>query len=153
MKKLINITKYLFLVATVVIGIIVGIYIYNSYKTSNYLNELTYDIVEESYGNYGNYEKSKYRGIVSEKIYSQLNYIYEENYSNREKFNITVSQHSEPKTQITSNNTAETKYICESHYGIIDTDRDNVGAISHCTVFWAFDENGVWKIIDFYEPP
>ncbi len=55
--------------------IIIGVYIYNQIKISNYLSKLTYDIVQESYDTYGDYSKSKYQDIVSENIYSSMNYL------------------------------------------------------------------------------
>ena len=53
--------------------IIIGVYIYNQIKISNYLSDLTYDIVQESYDNCGDYSKSKYQDIVPENIYSIMN--------------------------------------------------------------------------------
>ena len=38
---------------------------------------LTYDIVQESYDNCGDYSKSKYQDIVSERFYKSMNYLHE----------------------------------------------------------------------------
>ena len=71
-------------------GIIAVIAIGNLIKTTNYLNSLTYDIVKESYDNCGDYLKSKYQDIVSERFYKSMNYLHESERVKLEAENINI---------------------------------------------------------------
>ena len=61
-------------------------------KYRNNLTDLTYDIVQESCDNYGDYSKSKYQDIVSEQIYKNMNYLYVENCTDKKQFRKFLSQ-------------------------------------------------------------
>ena len=86
--------------------IIIGVYIYNQIKISNYLSELTYDIVQESYDNCGDYSKSKYQDIVPENIYSSMNYLLGIEKNERNNIRIVKAYHTTPITLILSGITA-----------------------------------------------
>ena len=74
-KKKIIVTTVTTAVVFITVG--TGVYINHLIKISNYLSDLTYDIVQESYDNCGDYSKSKYQGIVSERFYKSMNYLHE----------------------------------------------------------------------------
>ena len=88
-KKKIIVTTVTTAVVFITVG--TGVYINHLIKVKNYLSDLTYDIVQESYDTYGDYSKSKYQDIVSENIYSSMNYLRSGSYDNRDEFIIYVS--------------------------------------------------------------
>lgn len=112
-------------------------------KISNYLSNLTYDIVQESYDNYGDYSKSKYQDIVSENIYSSMNYLRSGSYDNRDEFIIYVSNQSKVNTLIFSLDTAESKYTYEIEFSIKGEEGYSYGK-STCTLQWKLDDDNVW---------
>lgn len=132
--------------------IIIGVYIYNQIKISNYLSKLTYDIVQESYDTYGDYSKSKYQDIVSENIYSSMNYLRSGSYDNRDEFIIYVSNQSKVNTLIFFLDTAESKYTYEIEFSIKGEEGYSYGK-STCTVQWKLDDDNVWRVSDFDDPP
>ena len=67
-KKKIIVTTVTTAVVFITVG--TGVYINHLIKVKNYLSDLTYDIVQESYDTYGDYSKSKYQDIVPENIFS-----------------------------------------------------------------------------------
>jgi len=77
-------------IAGIIAVIAIGIYTYNLIKTTNYLNSLTYDIVKGSYDNCGDYSKSKYQDIVSERFYKSMNYLHESERVKLEAENINI---------------------------------------------------------------
>ena len=82
--------KFLGIILGIIAIIIIGVYIYNQIKISNYLSDLTYDIVQESYDNCGDYSKSKYQDIVSERFYKSMNYLHESERVKLEAENINI---------------------------------------------------------------
>ena len=99
-KKKIIVTTVTTAVVFITVG--TGVYINHLIKVKNYLSDLTYDIVQESYDTYGDYSKSKYQDIVSENIYSSMNYLRSGSYDNRDEFIIYVSNQSKVNTLIFS---------------------------------------------------
>ena len=132
--------------------IIIGVYIYNQIKISNYLSELTYDIVQESYDNCGDYSKSKYQDIVPENIYSSMNYLLGIEKNERNNIRIVKAYHTTPITLILSGITAKSLYTAEGYYIKENEDHETGGKFSS-TVYWKLDDDNVWRVSDFDFPP
>ena len=132
--------------------IIIGVYIYNQIKISNYLSELTYDIVQESYDNCGDYSKSKYQDIVPENIYSSMNYLLGIEKNERNNIRIVKAYHTTPITLILSGITAKSLYTAEGYYIKENEDHETGGKFSS-TVYWILDDDNVWRVSDFDFPP
>ena len=132
--------------------IIIGVYIYNQIKISNYLSELTYDIVQESYDNCGDYSKSKYQDIVPENIYSSMNYLLGIEKNERNNIRIVKAYHTTPITLILSGITAKSLYTAEGYYIKENEDHETGGKFSS-TVYWNLDDDNVWRVSDFDFPP
>ena len=122
--------------------IIIGVYIYNQIKISNYLSELTYDIVQESYDNCGDYSKSKYQDIVPENIYSSMNYLLGIEKNERNNIRIVKAYHTTPITLILSGITAKSLYTAEGYYIKENEDHETGGKFSS-TVYWKLDDDNV----------
>ena len=90
--------------------IIIGVYIYNQIKISNYLSHLTYDIVQVSYDTYGDYSKSKYQDIVPENIYSSMNILPGPGEGDGSNYHITECYHTNPITLVIPGITAKSFY-------------------------------------------
>lgn len=132
--------------------IIIGVYIYNQIKISNYLSDLTYDIVQESYDNCGDYSKSKYQDIVSENIYSSMNYLLGIDKNERNNIRIVKAYHTTPIILILSGITAKSLYTAEGYYIRENEDHETGGKFSP-TVYWKLDDDNVWRVSDFDFPP
>ena len=132
--------------------IIIGVYIYNQIKISNYLSELTYDIVQESYDNCGDYSKSKYQDIVPENIYSSMNYLLGIEKNERNNIRIVKAYHTTPITLILSGITAKSLYTAEGYY-IKENEDHETGGKFLSTVYWKLDDDNVWRVSDFDFPP
>ena len=132
--------------------IIIGVYIYNQIKISNYLSNLTYDIVQESYDTYGDYSKSKYQDIVPENIYSSMNYLLGIEKNERNNIRIVEAYHTTPITLILSGITAKSLYTAEGYYIRENEDHETGGKFSP-TVYWKLDDDNVWRVSDFDFPP
>lgn len=132
--------------------IIIGVYIYNQIKISNYLSNLTYDIVQESYDTYGDYSKSKYQDIVPENIYSSMNYLLGIEKNERNNIRIVKAYHTTPITLILSGITAKSLYTAEGYYIKENEDHETGGKFSS-TVYWKLDDDNVWRVSDFDFPP
>ena len=132
--------------------IIIGVYIYNQIKISNYLSKLTYDIVQESYDTYGDYSKSKYQDIVPENIYSSMNYLLGIEKNERNNIRIVKTYHTTPITLILSGITAKSLYTAEGYYIKENEDHETGGKFSS-TVYWKLDDDNVWRVSDFDSPP
>ena len=132
--------------------IIIGVYIYNQIKISNYLSELTYDIVQESYDNCGDYSKSKYQDIVPENIYSSMNYLLGIEKNERNNIRIVKAYHTTPITLILSGITAKSLYTAEGYYIKENEDHETGGKFSS-TVYWKLDDDNVWRVSDIDSPP
>ena len=134
------------------------------------LSRTVYDIVEESYINYGNIKYSKYKDIISPKDYSNMYYLYVVDYSDpdtpyvdRSKIYILISYHTMPTTQITGADEAVTTYTYEKRY-IYNPEQENqaentydeysysAGIVDGCTVKWRRQRDGKWHIVSYYEP-
>lgn len=85
-KGKIKVAAVITAVALVFVGI--GVCINHRKNIENNLTDLTYDIVQESCDNYGDYSKSKYQDIVSEQIYKNMNYLYVENCTDKNNLEI-----------------------------------------------------------------
>ena len=132
--------------------IIIGVYIYNQIKISNYLSKLTYDIVQESYDNYGDYSKSKYQDIVPENIYSIMNILPGPGVGDGSNYHITECYHTNPITLVLPGNTAKSFYKEKCYYIRKNEDFSSGGAASP-TVYWKLDDDNVWRVSDFDSPP
>lgn len=132
--------------------IIIGVYIYNQIKISNYLSKLTYDIVQESYDNCGDYSKGKYQDIVPENIYSSMNYLLGIDKNERNNIRIVKAYHTTPITLILSGITAKSLYTAEGYYIKENEDHETGGKFSS-TVYWKLDDDNVWRVSDFDDPP
>ena len=132
--------------------IIIGVYIYNQIKISNYLSNLTYDIVQESYDTCGDYSKSKYQDIVPENIYSSMNYLLGIEKDERNNIRIVKAYHTTPITLILSGITAKSLYTAEGYYIKENEDHETGGKFSS-TVYWKLDDDNVWRVSDFDFPP
>ena len=132
--------------------IIIGVYIYNQIKISNYLSKLTYDIVQESYDTYGDYSKSKYQDIVPENIYSSMNYLLGIEKNERNNIRIVKAYHTTPITLILSGITAKSLYTAEGYY-IKENEDHSSGGETSPTVYWELDDDNVWRVSDFDSPP
>ena len=147
--------KYIKIIGTIVgiiAIIIIGVYIYNQIKISNYLSKLTYDIVQESYDNCGDYSKSKYQDIVPENIYSSMNYLLGIEKNERNNIRIVEAYHTTPITLILSGITAKSLYTAEGYYIRENEDHETGGKFSP-TVYWKLDDDNVWRVSDFDFPP
>ena len=129
--------------------IIIGVYIYNQIKISNYLSNLTYDIVQESYDTYGDYSKSKYQDIVSEQIYKNMNYLYVENCTDKNNLEIFESKFTSIEPQILSLKSAEVNYSCYVRYQLNNENDSYIAKDLSYTVQWKSDDNNVWRVSDF----
>ena len=129
--------------------IIIGVYIYNQIKISNYLSKLTYDIVQESYDTYGDYSKSKYQDIVSEQIYKNMNYLYVENCTDKNNLEIFESKFTSIEPQILSLKSAEVNYSCYVRYQLNNEKDSYIAKDLSYTVQWKSDDNNVWRVSDF----
>ena len=132
--------------------IIIGVYIYNQIKISNYLSKLTYDIVQESYDNYGDYSKSKYQDIVPENIYSIMNILPGPGEGDGSNYHITECYHTNPITLVLPGNTAKSFYKEKCYYIRKNEDHSSGGETSP-TVYWKLDDDNVWRVSDFDDPP
>ena len=132
--------------------IIIGVYIYNQIKISNYLSKLTYDIVQESYDNCGDYSKSKYQDIVPENIYSIMNILPGPGEGDGSNYHITECYHTNPITLVLPGNTAKSFYKEKCYYIRKNEDHSSGGETSP-TVYWELDDDNVWRVSDFDSPP
>ena len=132
--------------------IIIGVYIYNQIKISNYLSKLTYDIVQESYDTYGDYSKIKYQDIVPENIYSIMNLLPGPGVGDGSNYHIAECYHTNPITLVLPGNTAKSFYKEKCFYVIKNEDHRSGGATSP-TVYWKLDDDNVWRVSDFDSPP
>ena len=148
MEKKIIIT----LSSSIIGSLIILLCIYSIVKTPLYLANLTYDIVQESYDNYGDYENSAYRDIISELDYQCANYLPYRNFSNKDDVSIITAYHKRPFVKITSSTTAEAVYVYERDC-IIKSKNSNPSAKSLCTMYWELGEDNVWRVTDFDDPP
>lgn len=139
-------------VAAAVVFAFVGIGIYINHWTNvkNNLSNLTYDVVQESCDNYGDYSKSKYKDIVSEEIYKNMNYFYEKDCTDKNNLEIFFSDISDIEPHILTFNTAEVNYYCDVRYKVnAENSRDIVKHPSY-TVQWVLEDNA-WRVSDFAE--
>ncbi len=139
------------------------------------LNCIVYDMVEETYINYGNIKYSKYKDIISPLDYLCMYYgreggpLDDGTDPDRSKNGVDVyeANHSIPETVLINSYTAETKYTYSYMYACKDESRKEPreyrdgfiyyglygehGAISECTIRWQLQSDGKWHIVDFRE--
>ena len=149
-KKKIIVTTVTTAVVFITVG--TGVYINHLIKISNYLSELTYDIVQESYDTYGDYSKSKYQDIVPENIYSIMNILPGPGVGDGSNYHITECYHTNPITLVLPGNTAKSFYKEKCYYIRKNEDFSSGGAASP-TVYWKLDDDNVWRVSDFDFPP
>lgn len=130
---------------------------------SEHLNKTVYNIVEESYKNYGNIELSDYQNVISAHNYNLLYYLRsidyddpEKEYIDRSKYDVLTSYHSWPETVFDSDTQATTTYFYECKYSTPEHQKlhsDYTFIRSFCTIKWQLKDNGQWYIVDFIDPP
>ena len=81
-----------------------------------------------------------------------MNYLRSGSYDNRDKFIIYVSNQSKVNTLIFFLDTAESKYTYEIKFSIKGEEGYSYGK-STCTVQWKLDDDNVWRVSDFDDPP
>ena len=141
--------KIIVTTAVVFITVGTGVYINHLIKISNYLSDLTYDIVQESYDTYGDYSKSKYQDIVPEQIYKNMNYLYVENCTDKNNLEIFESKFTSIEPQILSLKSAEVNYSCYVRYQLNNEKDSYIAKDLSYMVQWKSDDNNVWRVSDF----
>ena len=147
-------------------------------KTCNKLSKMVYEIVEESYINYGDINYSNYRDIISANNYDLMYYLKVINYDDpnmsyldrSEYEDILTSYHTMPNTILIDSNTAISKYeYCKKY--VVNNNSENIkfpkhskehtiydynsysGGRSMCEVTWKKQDDEKWVIMNFYESP
>lgn len=128
----------------------IGVCINHRKNIENNLTNLTYDIVQESCDNYGDYSKSKYRDIVSEGIYKKMNYLYEEDCSDKSNLDIYVIEFTDMEVQLLSLKSAEVNYQNYINYQVNTDNSRYIANRSNCTVQWVLEDN-VWQVSGYDE--
>lgn len=128
----------------------IGVCINHWGSVKNQLAGVTNDIAEESCDNYGDYSKSKYRDIVSEEIYKKMNYLYEENCSDKSNLDIYVIEFTDMEVQLLSLKSAEVNYQNYINYQVNTDNSRYIANRSNCTVQWVLEDN-VWRVSGYDE--
>ena len=128
----------------------IGVCINHWGSVKNQLAGVTNDIAEESCDNYGDYSKSKYRDIVSEEIYKKMNYLYEEDCSNKSNLDIYVIEFTDMEVQLLSLKSAEVNYQNYINYQVNTDNSRYIANRSNCTVQWVLEDN-VWRVSGYDE--
>lgn len=147
-KGKIKVAAVITAVALVFVGI--GVCINHRKNIENNLTDLTYDIVQESCDNYGDYSKSKYQDIVSEQIYKNMNYLYEEDCSDKSNLDIYVIEFTDMEVQLLSLKSAEVNYQNYINYQVNTDNSRYIANRSNCTVQWVLEDN-VWQVSGYDE--
>lgn len=139
-------------VITAVVLVFVGIggCINHRKNIENNLTDLTYDVVQESCDNYGDYSKSKYQDIVSEQIYKNMNYLYEEDCSDKSNLDIYVIEFTDMEVQLLSLKSAEVNYQNYINYQVNTDNSRYIANRSNCTVQWVLEDN-IWRVSGYDE--
>lgn len=127
----------------------IGVCINHRKNIENNLTDLTYDIVQESCDNYGDYSKSKYQDIVSEQIYKNMNYLYVVTCTDKNNLEIVESKFTSIEPQILSLKSAEVNYSCYVRYQLNNENDSYIAKDLSYTVQWKSDDNNVWRVSDF----
>lgn len=128
----------------------IGVCINHWGSVKNQLAGVTNDIAEESCDNYGDYSKSKYRDIVSEEIYKKMNYLYEEDCSDKSNLDIYVIEFTDMEVQLLSLKSAEVNYQNYINYQVNTDNSRYIANRSNCTVQWVLEDN-VWRVSGYDE--
>lgn len=136
--------------AFVLVFVGIGVCINHRKNIENNLTDLTYDIVQESCDNYGDYSKSKYQDIVSEQIYKNMNYLYEEDCSDKSNLDIYVIEFTDMEVQLLSLKSAEVNYQNYINYQVNTDNSRYIANRSNCTVQWVLEDN-VWQVSGYDE--
>ena len=128
----------------------IGVCINHLGSVKNQLAGVTNDIAEESCDNYGDYSKSKYRDIVSEEIYKKMNYLYEEDCSDKSNLDIYVIEFTDMEVQLLSLKSAEVNYQNYINYQVNTDNSRYIANRSNCTVQWVLEDN-VWRVSSYDE--
>lgn len=128
----------------------IGVCINHWGSVKNQLAGVTNDIAEESCDNYGDYSKSKYRDIVSEEIYKKMNYLYEEDCSDKSNLDIYVIEFTDMEVQLLSLKSAEVNYQNYINYQVNTDNSRYIANRSNCTVQWVLEDN-VWQVSGYDE--
>lgn len=136
--------------AFVLVFVGIGVCINHRKNIENTLTDLTYDIVQESCDNYGDYSKSKYQDIVSEQIYKNMNYLYEEDCSDKSNLDIYVIEFTDMEVQLLSLKSAEVNYQNYINYQVNTDNSRYIANRSNCTVQWVLEDN-VWQVSGYDE--
>lgn len=128
----------------------IGVCINHCGSVKNQLAGVTKDIAEESCDNYGDYSKSKYRDIVSEEIYKKMNYLYEEDCSDKSNLDIYVIEFTDMEVQLLPLKSAEVNYQNYINYQVNTDNSRYIANRSNCTVQWVLEDN-VWQVSGYDE--
>lgn len=128
----------------------IGVCINHWGSVKNQLAGVTNAIAEESCDNYGDYSKSKYRDIVSEEIYKKMNYLYEEDCSDKSNLDIYVIEFTDMEVQLLSLKSAEVNYQNYINYQVNTDNSRYIANRSNCTVQWVLEDN-VWRVSGYDE--
>lgn len=128
----------------------IGVCINHWGSVKNQLAGVTNDIAEESCDNYGDYSKSKYRDIVSEEIYKKMNYLYEEDCSDKSNLDIYVIEFTDMEVQLLPLKSAEVNYQNYINYQVNTDNSRYIANRSNCTVQWVLEDN-VWRVSGYDE--
>lgn len=112
-------------------------------KYTENLCKLSYDIIQESSWNNSDYEKSDYADLVSKEHYERMNVFKKELFIKIKSFSVT-------NLEITFQDdfNAIVSYVYD--YQCITIDR-TTGAIADCQITWELQDDGIWRVVDFYE--
>lgn len=128
----------------------IGVCINHCGSVKNQLAGVTKDIAEESCDNYGDYSKSKYQDIVSEQIYKNMNYLYEEDCSDKSNLDIYVIEFTDMEVQLLSLKSAEVNYQNYINYQVNTDNSRYIANRSNCTVQWVLEDN-IWRVSGYDE--
>ncbi len=139
-------------------------------KIKSELGRELYEMIEESFINYGDISKSKYKDVISPKHYDFLYYISRESedqtsgksYIDRSNYDILISYHSMPETEIISETKAVSTYFLEYKYSVDKPFTEYEGhryyelldytlAKSQVTIKWEYQDDKRWHIVGYEE--
>ena len=134
-------------------------------ETCAQIGSLVWQIVDESYDNYGNIEFSEYKDVVSSDIYDKMyymEYFRDENgeYPDRSEYkDIRLSYHS--YVDVTLNSSTEATATYEVAYDYVPAEAEasyrgehpyyslHTGEMRTCMVTLELQDDGKWHIVDF----
>lgn len=139
-------------------------------KVKHDLNVGLYDMIEESFINYGDISESEYKDIVSPEYYDFLYYLSwknedqssGKNYIDRSDYDILISYHSMPETDMISGTEAVSTYYIEYKFAADKPFEEREGhryydrlryalGKSTITIKWELQNDKKWHIVDYIQ--